>query len=336
MLDKSTSTWSIKTWNGLTNFDGNNVWSDRDTTYFSYSGINYVLDKSTSTWSRISFTGIVSIDANYIWTDGNNTYYSYDANQKVLSGAAFSEFINISGNDYIMLYNITNGSNDTRSIIASVGEDLSGIATVVSSVGSSDATTLQKSGYTRLLIRVNNGYYTFIDAVVINTNPILNASNRPASIEINEGEELGNMGMSFESQTGDRVEVTILVTLNGERVKTLDTNVPGVYNVRLIAKDKLGHTTVVNKEVVVKENEKEETLVNEEVVVETKEEVKTTTEEKKAEKENKVEIRENETMRIERKVNVREYARKKETRSLIERIFSFKLFSKYFFKVYDG
>ena len=50
VLDKSTSTWSTKTWNGLTKFYGNYIWSDGDNIYYSSQSDNkqYVLDKGTS------------------------------------------------------------------------------------------------------------------------------------------------------------------------------------------------------------------------------------------------------------------------------------------------
>ena len=121
---KPTYKWSPKTWNGLTNFTGSNVWTDGNNIYYSsgsnqyildkstftwsaktwditdlsgsdvwtdgdnlyYSSVNkhYIFDKSTSTWSTKTWTGLTSFFGQYIWTDGDNIYYSDENNQYVL------------------------------------------------------------------------------------------------------------------------------------------------------------------------------------------------------------------------------------------------------------
>ena len=43
VLDKATSTWVAKTWQGLTSFYGSLVWKDGDHIYYSDNGINYEL-----------------------------------------------------------------------------------------------------------------------------------------------------------------------------------------------------------------------------------------------------------------------------------------------------
>ena len=84
ILDKSTSTWSKKTWSGLTNFSGVHIWTDGDNIYYSGSSEQYVLDKSTSTWSAKTWSGLTRFQGLYIWTDGDNIYYSNDSTQYVL------------------------------------------------------------------------------------------------------------------------------------------------------------------------------------------------------------------------------------------------------------
>ena len=50
VLNKSTNTWSTKSWNGVTNFRGDSIWTDGDNIYYSDGpGQQYVLNKSTST-----------------------------------------------------------------------------------------------------------------------------------------------------------------------------------------------------------------------------------------------------------------------------------------------
>ena len=75
---------SLKTWYGLTSFDGRYTWTDGDNIYYSYSSNHYVLDKSTSTWTTKSWTGLTSFVGEHIWTDGDNIYYSDSSAQYVL------------------------------------------------------------------------------------------------------------------------------------------------------------------------------------------------------------------------------------------------------------
>ena len=78
------STWSAKTWNGLTSFNGQYVWTDGDNIYYSYDSDQYILDKSTSTWSTKTWSGLTSFSSEDIWTDGENIYYSYDSDHYIL------------------------------------------------------------------------------------------------------------------------------------------------------------------------------------------------------------------------------------------------------------
>jgi hypothetical protein len=76
--------WSAKTWTGLTNLDGDRIWTDGTNIYYSYFGDQYVLDVSTSTWSAKTWTGLTDYNGLRIWTDGINIYYSDGAAQYVL------------------------------------------------------------------------------------------------------------------------------------------------------------------------------------------------------------------------------------------------------------
>ena len=80
------NSWSEKTWNGLTNFNGSHIWTDGENIYYSNGSNHYVLDKSTSTWSTKSWTGLTSFYGNNVWTNDENVYYSYGSNQYILSG----------------------------------------------------------------------------------------------------------------------------------------------------------------------------------------------------------------------------------------------------------
>ena len=80
-LDKSTSTWNQKTWNGLRSFNGSSIWTDGTSVYSSAGQYHYQLDASTSNWSQISWTGLVSFEGFNVWTANNNVYYSLGEQQ---------------------------------------------------------------------------------------------------------------------------------------------------------------------------------------------------------------------------------------------------------------
>lgn len=75
-FDPQTSTWSNKTWYGLTSFSGANVWTDGVDTYYSSSSSQYVLNKETSTWTAKTWTGTRPYSASGIWRLGNRAFYS--------------------------------------------------------------------------------------------------------------------------------------------------------------------------------------------------------------------------------------------------------------------
>lgn len=67
------------TWNGLTEFNGNNIWSDGINYYYSYSlnyyYYHYKYNKSTNIWEPKSFN-FNNFGTERIWHVGNKTYYS--------------------------------------------------------------------------------------------------------------------------------------------------------------------------------------------------------------------------------------------------------------------
>ena len=78
------TTLSAKTWSGLTNFDGNYVWTDGINIYYSYKSNQYVLNGDT--WETKTWNGFSNIYGHSVWTDGTNIYYSSGSDQYVLNG----------------------------------------------------------------------------------------------------------------------------------------------------------------------------------------------------------------------------------------------------------
>jgi len=208
----------------------------------------------------------------------------------------------------------------------------------------SDATS--KGG--NVIVSNKNGAKTEIAIVVVVYSPqVGNSSNSGSSLTINKGEEIGeNIGVSFVSQTDGGLSIDTLITLNGVKVKKVDTNVSGVYSVKQVATDRLGRSTTVVREIIVKDNgevkeevvkeqeikEKEEILVP---VVNNVEKVNS-----RVVNEDRVETRSVEVNKIDmmtnKEVKFKGYSKKKEIKKNKKEKFSFKLFSKYFFKIYDG
>lgn len=80
VLDKSTSTWFRKTFNG-TQLDGQHVWYEGTNVYWSYgtSQKQYVFDKSASVWRVKTWYGLPSdyqIYKHNLWRDPTNICYS--------------------------------------------------------------------------------------------------------------------------------------------------------------------------------------------------------------------------------------------------------------------
>lgn len=99
-LDKSTSTWKPKIWNGkLTKFRGANIWTDGENIYYSDLDLttntprNYKLIDD-SKWEETSLDGLKDVldkgqlYSEDIWTDGEIVYYSHGADQYKLDKAA--------------------------------------------------------------------------------------------------------------------------------------------------------------------------------------------------------------------------------------------------------
>ena len=87
VLDVATSTWSTKTWTGLTSFQGTQVWSDGVNYYYSNGSNQYVLDVATSTWTTNTWNGNTNVSGDSIWFDGTNYYYSAATTHYVLDVA---------------------------------------------------------------------------------------------------------------------------------------------------------------------------------------------------------------------------------------------------------
>ena len=82
VFDKTTKTWSNKTWYGRTSFEGNKIWTDGTDYYYSAGGgLQFKLNKETSTWESITFSTFNSASGEYVWWDGTNAQYNNSTNK---------------------------------------------------------------------------------------------------------------------------------------------------------------------------------------------------------------------------------------------------------------
>ena len=209
-----------------------------------------------------------------------------------------------------------------------------------------EVTSTESHAYTVILeLKSDSNYFKALTLVVLNEAPklVLDTATSPVSLEVNKGEEISNVGLSFKtSNTGD-VVVDTLITLDGVRVKKVDTNVTGVYNIVQVARDGEGRSHTVKRQVVVKDEEVVENIIvsKEEIKEEVRIEVPVAETQVKvnqeAQAETRVEVETNRVeMRLEKETKVKGYKKKKEIKQVRKESFTFKLFSKYFFKIYDG
>lgn len=65
-------------WNGLNDFDGENVWIDGECVFYSYGNEHFILNKETNTWKTKVWYGIddVAFFGRNVWTDGEDIYYT--------------------------------------------------------------------------------------------------------------------------------------------------------------------------------------------------------------------------------------------------------------------
>lgn len=98
-IDAANKSTSSKTWNGLSSFDGNYIWSDGTNIYYSGGSTQYVLDVSTSTWTAKTWNGLATFDGTNVWYDGTNfhcdvatTHYILDLSTSTWSVQTWNGF----------------------------------------------------------------------------------------------------------------------------------------------------------------------------------------------------------------------------------------------------
>ena len=81
---KEVASLSKKTWKGLTNFEGQFIWTDGKNIYYSEDDKQYVLNGDT--WEPKTWNGLTSFKGTCVWSDGTNMYYTTYTEKYVLNG----------------------------------------------------------------------------------------------------------------------------------------------------------------------------------------------------------------------------------------------------------
>jgi hypothetical protein len=79
------SYWESVTFNGVSNLNAENIWSDGENTYYSNGTSHYKLQKDTRTWESITWNGLTNFYGQYVWAYGNYIYYSQASSQYSLN-----------------------------------------------------------------------------------------------------------------------------------------------------------------------------------------------------------------------------------------------------------
>ena len=149
----------------------------------------------------------------------------------------------------------------TRASISKLLEDKVGY-TIVTVKDKKEFTFTKSEVYHNVLVTDYDSETELIDLIIILAAPSVDDNSAVSHVELDEGDEVGNIAVSFISETPFTVDTQVIY--NGELVRAIDTSKPGVYEVRNIARDILGNVNRYDQTVVVKERAKvEQVVVNE-------------------------------------------------------------------------
>lgn len=80
--------WEPQAWEGLTKFQGNNIWQHNGDVYYSSFTSHYKLAADGVTWVKQTWTGLTRLYGESVWQHAGNVYYSTGNNQYKLDAAA--------------------------------------------------------------------------------------------------------------------------------------------------------------------------------------------------------------------------------------------------------
>ncbi|MBR3890503.1 MAG: hypothetical protein IKJ30_00350, partial [Bacilli bacterium] len=159
--------------------------------------------------------------------------------------------------------------------LETINDAIYGTGYAIQTINNNNTYTFTKSGVyhdvlvSKIATNQKSNANELLDLVIVIAAPNVADNAAVNDMVINEGEELGNIAVAFISDI--EFSVDTIITLDGIKVKEVDANRPGVYEVRSIARDIMGRVNKVNRTIVVKEGVKEEVEVKVEEIKETPE-----------------------------------------------------------------
>ena len=124
----------------------------------------------------------------------------------------------------------------------------------VSPVGAS--TVSESNANASVIVQTDSDNY-LVPILIINNTPLISETNSSASeLTLTQGEELGNISVSFVDE--DNLQISTFITHNGVKVDRINTNIPGVYEVKTTAKNDIGGIRQHSRTIVI--NEIEDTI----------------------------------------------------------------------------
>ena len=169
------------------------------------------------------------------------------------------------------------------------------------------------------LTGTNSSKNELMDLIIVINSPQVVGDTATGATTFTQGDEIGNLGVSFTST--EAFDVQTQITLDGVLVKEVNTNRTGTYEIKTIAKDASGRVTRVSKTVVVEpkaEETKTTTSVQEVKTQELADSITSQTSEVKVENTQSTNRVENNSYKVVAIVETKTTSKKKEEEEEIE------------------
>ena len=133
----------------------------------------------------------------------------------------------------------------------------------VSPVGVS--TVSESNAYANVIIQTSQDNY-LVPLLILNNTPSLIEENSASSeLSLKQGEELGNIAVSFADE--ENLEISTLITHNGVKADKINTNIPGVYEVKVTARNDMEGIRKYTKTIIVNEVKQEIKVEENKVII---------------------------------------------------------------------
>ena len=98
-----------------------------------------------------------------------------------------------------------------------------------------------------------------------NTPSLIEENSASSELSLKQGEELGNIAVSFADE--ENLEISTLITHNGVKADKINTNIPGVYEVKVTARNDMEGIRKYTKTIIVNEVKQEIKVEENKVII---------------------------------------------------------------------